>query len=377
MHVRKTAALAAATAVSALAPAAAQAADSLYGVTATNRLVSFNSDSAANVRHSVPIGGLAAGEKVVGIDVRPATDQLYALGSTSRVYLVNPKTGATRAVGSAPFTPPLAGQSFGFDFNPVVDRIRIVSDAEQNLRFNPNDGAAVTDVPLQYAAGDAGAGSDPRVVASGYTNSVPGATATQLFGIDSARNTLVLQNPPNNGTLNTVGALGVDVADVGGLDITGATAYAAFARQGSTATELFTVNLATGAATKVARGDVGADIVALAAAGPVANDTSRPGLLVAYQRVHSKSGLARRALAVGASCNETCALSARVRIGTRTVGTRTGSVATAGKANLGVRLNATGRRLLRRAGSQRLTLSVTATDAAGNTRTLTRAITAR
>ena len=375
---RTLALLAAVAAISALVPAAAQAAESLYGVTADNRLVTFNSDSAGYIRNDVPIAGLQAGERVVGIDVRPETDQLYALGSTSRVYLVNPTTGATRAVGTTQFAPLLVGSSFGFDFNPVADRARIVSDADQNLRFNPNDGTTVADTPLQYAPGDPGAGSNPQVVGSAYTNSTPSATTTQLFGIDTGRNTLVLQNPPNEGTLTTVGALGVDFGEVGGFDILGTTAYAAFARQGATATELFTINLATGAATKVARGDVGANIVALAAAGTVANDTTRPSLLIAYQRLHSKSALARKALRVGASCNETCALSARLTIGGVTVGSRTGAVRrTGGKANLGVALSATGRRLVTRPGTQRLLLTVTATDAAGNVRTARRAITAR
>ena len=105
--------------------------------------------------------------------------------------------------------PPLAGASFGFDFNPTVDRIRLTSDARQNLRLNPDTGAtAAVDGALTYAAGDPGAASTPRIVGSAYTNSVAGATTTQLFDLDAGRDALVLQNPPNNGTLVTVGSLG-------------------------------------------------------------------------------------------------------------------------------------------------------------------------
>jgi hypothetical protein len=36
---------------------------------------------------------------------------------------------------------------FPIDFNPVVDRIRIMSDAGQNLRVHPDTGAVVADSP--------------------------------------------------------------------------------------------------------------------------------------------------------------------------------------------------------------------------------------
>ena len=41
-----------------------------------------------------------------------------------------------------------------------------------------------------------------------------------LYGIDSQTDTLVIQNPPNNGTLVPVGALGVNTNDEVGFDIT-------------------------------------------------------------------------------------------------------------------------------------------------------------
>ncbi|MEJ7701366.1 MAG: DUF4394 domain-containing protein [Pyrinomonadaceae bacterium] len=92
-----------------------------------------------NVVNVAAITGLAAGENILGIDFRPATGQLYALGSSSRIYIINPRTGVATAVGAAgAFT--LMGTDFGFDFNPTVDRIRIVSNTGQNLRVNPNDG---------------------------------------------------------------------------------------------------------------------------------------------------------------------------------------------------------------------------------------------
>src|SRR6185503_3228958 len=202
----------------------------LFAVTAANNLVRFSSATPGTIDATVPITGLQAGESVLGIDVRPATLQLYLLGSTSRLYTLDQGTGVATQVGAGAFTPALNGTSFGFDFNPTVDRIRVISDADQNLRLNPDTGTvAATDTVLAYAAGDANAGQNPNAVGAAYTNNFAGATTTVLYDIDSGRDVLVTQNPPNNGTLNTVGALGVDTSDVVGFDITnpGGTAYAA------------------------------------------------------------------------------------------------------------------------------------------------------
>ena len=80
-------------------------------------------------------------EPALAIDLRPSTGQIYLLGSTSRLYVVNPADGVVTAVGVA-FSPALSGTTFGFDFDPV-DRIRVVSDTGQNLRLNPDTGAVV------------------------------------------------------------------------------------------------------------------------------------------------------------------------------------------------------------------------------------------
>ena len=140
----------------------------IYGVTTSNLLISFNSGAPGTILSSVAITGLQAGETILGIDFRPANKQLYGLGSTSRLYSINLSTGAATAVGSQ-FTPALSGTAFGFDFNPVVDRIRVTSSSGQNLRLNPNDATAIIDINLSYAAGDVNAGATPRVVGSAYT----------------------------------------------------------------------------------------------------------------------------------------------------------------------------------------------------------------
>lgn len=225
-----------------------------YAVTIDNRLVSFDTANPTQLLSVTAITGQAAFDLTLGIDFRPATGELYGVGSSNMLYRINTGTGVASAVG-APFTPPLSGVEFGFDFNPTVDRIRLTSDNDQNLRLHPVTGQVVAiDGTLNYAAGDTNFGQDPNVVASAYTNNFAGATTTTLYNIDSRLDILVSQVPPNSGTVNTIGSLGMDVSSLAGFDISGgsAIAYAAVVRQGDFRSWLTTVDLATGALTPIA-----------------------------------------------------------------------------------------------------------------------------
>jgi hypothetical protein len=374
---RRTLGLAALSTASALAlPGAAWAAEAFYGVTQDNRLVTFQSDNVTNVTPSRPITGLPGGEGIAGLDVRPLNGQLYALGKTSRVYVINPRTGAARQVGATPFIPALAGTAFGFDFNPTVDRIRVTSDAEQNLRLNPDDGSVTAvDTNLAYAAGDPGAGTTPNVAASAYTNSFAGATATTLFDIDNARDALVIQNPPNNGTLTTVGALGTSndavAFDIGESNVAYAVLNEEQGRQG-----LYRIDLATGHATKATNFFIGTEqrLVGLAAAGTIADDNTAPDESVAL----SSTQLRERLLAVGVrmsvACDEACTATAAVSYAGSPSGLNGAVVAGGpGRATLTVALNQRTRDAIRRA-NVRLTVRITVLDGAGNRSRQTRVL---
>lgn len=189
----------------------------LYATNSSGSLLRFDSSS-PNLVTSLSITGLQPAEALVGIDFRPATGVLYGLGNSGQLYTLDTATGSASAVGAGGIG--LSGSDFGFDFNPVPDRIRSTSDLDQNLRLNPNTGAlAVTDGTLAFAAGDVNAGANPNVVASGYTNSFAGTMATTLYNIDSNLGILVRQMPPNDGILNTVGSLGVATTANVGFDI--------------------------------------------------------------------------------------------------------------------------------------------------------------
>ena len=131
--------------------ATALGAELLVGSASGGRLVLFASDDTEDVS-VVKLKGLQDGEEVLGVDVRPATGQLYALGSSSRIYVINLVKHTATAVGSGSFTPGLSGTKFGFDFNPTIDRIRVVSDSGQNFRLNPTNGLVVAvDGSLAYS----------------------------------------------------------------------------------------------------------------------------------------------------------------------------------------------------------------------------------
>jgi hypothetical protein len=255
----------------------------IAALTASNQLLRFDDARPDAILATTPITGLQAGDAVVGIDVRPATGQLYGLGrasdGTGRLYTINPLSGAATLVAALtaaagdPFTT-LNGTDFGVDFNPVPDRLRVVSDANQNLRINPTTGVVATDTALAFAAGDRNAGQNPSVVDVAYTNNVAGAGSTTLYGIDTnllsqktladgstvMSLTLVRQGgidvppgtpSPNTGQLVSIGAFGRTGVTPTGLDVApSGTAFVAIGAQaeGTSAPRalLLTLDLATG-----------------------------------------------------------------------------------------------------------------------------------
>lgn len=239
---------------------AAQA-QSVTTVGAGNTLVTVNAAAPGTVVSSRALTGIGAGQTLVGIDTRPANSRLiYGLSNTGQLYAINGVTGAATAVG-APTS--VANGSVGVDFNPSVDRIRVVTSNGANVRLNPNTGAvAGTDIAPMYVATDVNAGAVPALNAVAYTNNVAGGTPTTLYAIDGNGNRLVRVGSlagdtvvvsPNTGQLTTVGALGV--ANTGtntGFDISSAgQALVAESNATTGTTSLYSVNLTTGAATLV------------------------------------------------------------------------------------------------------------------------------
>ena len=206
------------------APGAGVTSGDTYGVTSTSRLVTFDRADAA-LDTAIAISGLQSGEMVVGLDVRAGgatPGELYALGSTGRLYTINTTSGAatlkSTLVADAgdstePFTA-LSGTEFGVDFNPVVDRLRIVSDTGQNLRIDADTGATTTDAPLA-----SGGATRAGVNGAAYTNAFAAACRTSLYYIDATTDQLLTTSDPNAGSVTVVGALGVDTTAISDFEI--------------------------------------------------------------------------------------------------------------------------------------------------------------
>ncbi|MCS3530596.1 DUF4394 domain-containing protein [Chryseobacterium sp. JUb7] len=213
-----------------------------YAIDNSNNLQIFNPNSPMPVSKTVT--GLQSGENILGIDFRPLNGQLYALGSSSRIYTLNLGTGAATAVGSSPFATLLSGTDFGFDFNPVVDKIRVVSNTGQNLRLDPVTGGITA---VDTVINPVGA----MISSAAYTNNFAGTTATTLFVIDHNTDKLYQQNPPNNGTLVETGSLGINITSTNGFDIGSMSQKAYLMASVSGSTKIYSVNTATGTATSV------------------------------------------------------------------------------------------------------------------------------
>ncbi|QOV90869.1 DUF4394 domain-containing protein [Humisphaera borealis] len=242
-------------------------------LTGPSTLLVFDSATPDDTLGRIKVRGMARGEALLGIDFRPATGQLFGLGSSSRLFRIDPTTGLATAVGAAAFSPPLAGTEFGVDFSPVADHLRVVSDADSNFRVDPITGTVIDDndniagvqidIALAYPQGDSSFGINPSVAAIAHSNNTVGASSTTLFGIDADTNTLVrIGSPggtptsPDTGGLATVGGLGLDVTQYAGFDIDNRdgvqTAYASLTNTANQS-NFYTINLSTGTATRVER----------------------------------------------------------------------------------------------------------------------------
>jgi hypothetical protein len=236
-------------------PAGAPRAETVFAVTESQALIRFNAGTPRRIEQRQAIGGLAAGETLVGIDFRVARGVLYGLTSAGRLVTIDTRTGATQTVGSAP-PAALQGTRFGVDFNPAADRVRVVSDTGQNLRFHPDTGALVfTDPAL---APMAEGGPVPKIAGAAYTYNKTNDKLTTNYALDIGRGWLVTQGSvegkepvvsPNTGRIGDVGALGTGPVDDAAFDIAdiGNTALAAL-RQGGR-TRLHLIDLASGRAT--------------------------------------------------------------------------------------------------------------------------------
>jgi hypothetical protein len=226
-------------------------AELIYGITnqGATALVTFDSANPSALLSSRLLTGLQSNETILGIDYRPSIPNMYGLGSTGRLYLINTTSGVVTAVPNL-ITPALNGIDFGFDFRSGQDQIYIVSEANQKIGLTVNGGGSAGP-DLAYGPGDPNFGVDPNVVDIAFTFP-PSNFPETYFGLDVGLDGLVTGHVASS-QLTTIGPLGVNVVAAGGFDISRRTGigYAALLPEGSSQSVLYSINLATGAATSL------------------------------------------------------------------------------------------------------------------------------
>ena len=188
-----------------------------YGLSGNGTmLVRFDIDEPEDSRDIGKVAGLSGDTKLIGIDFRVQDGKLYGVGDAGGVYTLSVRDAHATKVSQ--LTAALQGSAFGVDFNPAADRLRIISDAGQNLRHDVNPGGVTaTDTSLTYPPA---APIAMGATAAAYTNNdLDPSTGTTLFDIDSMLDQVAIQAPANAGTLSLTGKLGVDAAADAGFDI--------------------------------------------------------------------------------------------------------------------------------------------------------------
>ena len=213
MNLRKTLlSIALTTSATALIAGTASAA-TLLALTADGQLYKIDSSSqkvTANMAANSP-------SPLRGFDVRPVDGKLYALGNNHQLYTLDLSTGATSKVVKLNKELPGSGHAV-VDFNPAADKLRLLANDGTNFRVNVETGEVAVDGSTSYAADGPHAGKKPNIAAGAYTNSYTGTKSTVLHTIDLASNSLMLQNPPNDGVQQPIGKI-VDNLKVVAMDI--------------------------------------------------------------------------------------------------------------------------------------------------------------
>jgi hypothetical protein len=259
-----------------LVPAApAFAEPDVYGLTTGDALVRFNVSDPLTVTPVAPLTGLEPGEHAVAMawpydfaSPRALPGFLYVITNQSRLYRVDPATGKLWSQGP-PLEPGVKGSWFGMtNTRWGYDYVSTFSDSGQVMdiapaRGFPPEGSSPFSTPApagvgydhakEYAEGDVAEGQTPSFASAAfhYVHGPGGIADDQIFAIDAVRGTLVRADDPQ-GNFSTVGSLGAPVGKRSGLALLGdGPAVLATAPDGTNASRIYTVDVATGGATQV------------------------------------------------------------------------------------------------------------------------------
>jgi hypothetical protein len=186
----------AALAAAAIAPSAAHAAEGFTAVTSDGLVAKFHSDSRPGLLAPQKLTGLAAGERIVGLDRAPS-GELLGLTSAGRIVDVDANTGKATPKFAAAVTAAVdPNAALTFAVAPDGASARIIT-AGRDVSINLTTGAATNGPGLTFAVGDAHAGVQA-------TAALDYAKDGSLIGIAGAQGAFAQQTAPGATTLKTL-----------------------------------------------------------------------------------------------------------------------------------------------------------------------------
>jgi len=170
---------------------------------------------------------------VLGMDFRPADGKLYALANQGgSLYTINTSNASATLVSNlSPAIGSGGSNQVVFDFNPVVDAIRIISPNGQNFAVVKNAAGVFNTVAVQTPVFfsnpfDIWALTPPGLYTGAYTNNLNGATNTLFYGFEGNGGFYVtIADQTANGSSNTGGGklrtIGIAAPAFGGAPFLG------------------------------------------------------------------------------------------------------------------------------------------------------------
>lgn len=187
-----------------------------WGIDSSRALYKYTSGPPATLVSSYSISGLRAEEKLMAIDFRPANRTLYGVSDMNLIYMIATsglQPGVATLVSPDAFTPAIEGKVLGFDFDPVSDRIFIVTDKNQNLQISPTTGQVLYVGPTVTTS----SGGTASVNGIAFANNFQTTSGTLMYDLDMLEGKLYKQS--STGMLTAVGSTGLTITGEGGFDI--------------------------------------------------------------------------------------------------------------------------------------------------------------
>jgi hypothetical protein len=352
------------------APSAAHAAEGLTGVTTDGRIAHLQTDTLPGMDPKpVKVTGLAAGERVVGLDRAPS-GELLALTSAGNIDSLDATTGKATAKFSGPVTGAVdPNGAVTFAVAPDGRTVRIIT-ADRDEIIDLATGAKTQGGGLTFAAGDHHAGAKA-------VPSLDYEADGRLIGIDPAQNAIAMQSAAGASTLTTLSGLPfkarepvrATVASDGSVWI--ATSLSKDLKN-PPQSRLLRYNPATGKLSGVNGTYLGVKLAALADDGQVADDTTAPkgSIRGTLLRRHVSRGYSYLG-PIGVKINEPGQVTGQLLLNGKTVGFTLSSTYVKGYVDLEFFPRKDARATLRRAAAAHrpAVVRVTLHDWAGNKRT--------